>query len=89
MAYSSTPYVGIAQEKMAATSKVYKWHVQNVCVRLVNSLYEPYQALSSASMGNRPLTLLESIAKVPDLQVAKMGKLSTFWLSSSFFSPPR
>ena len=38
-----------------------------------------------------PLTLLESIAKVPDRQVAKTGKSSIFWLSFflSFFSPPR
>jgi len=28
----------------------------------------------------RPLPLLESIAKVPDRQVAKMGKPSIFWL---------
>ena len=27
------------------------------------------------------LTSLESIAEVPDQQVAKMGKLSIFWLS--------
>ena len=32
-----------------------------------------------------PLTLLESIAKVPDHQVAKMGKLCIFDLTSSFF----
>ena len=32
-----------------------------------------------------PLTLLESIAKVPDQQVAKTGKLSIFWLPSFFF----
>ena len=29
-----------------------------------------------------PLTLLESIAKVPDQQVGKTGKSSIFWLSS-------
>ena len=66
----------------------------NVCVRLVNDLHEPYQALSSASMGNRTvtLTLLESIAKVPDRQVTKTGKInrlfSDFFFLSSFFSPP-
>ena len=38
--------------KMAATLKVRKWHAQNVCVRLVKGLHEPYQALPSASMGN-------------------------------------
>ena len=41
--------------------------------------------------GRGPLTLLESITKVPDRQVAKTGKSSIFWLSfflsssSSFF----
>ena len=42
MAYGSTPYVGMAPKKMAATVKVHKWHAQNVCVRLVNGLHEPY-----------------------------------------------
>ena len=32
-----------------------------------------------------PLTSLESIAKVPNRQVAKMGKSSIFWLSFFFF----
>ena len=32
-----------------------------------------------------PLNLLESIAKVPDWQIAKTGKSSIFWLLSSFF----
>ena len=32
-----------------------------------------------------PLTLLENVAKVPDHQVAKMGKLCIFDLTSSFF----
>ena len=41
------------EKKMATTLKVHKWHARNVCVRLVNGLHEPYQALSSASMGNR------------------------------------
>ena len=53
LAYSSTPYVGMTPKKMAATLKVYKWHARNVSVRLVNGLHEPYQVLSSASMGNR------------------------------------
>ena len=32
----------------------------------VTDLYVPYQALPSVSMSNGPLTLLESIAEVPD-----------------------
>ena len=39
MAYDSTPYVGMAPQKMAATLEVHKWHVWNVCVRLINCLY--------------------------------------------------
>ena len=52
MVYGSTPYVGMTPKKMAATLKVHKWHAQNVCVRLVKGLHEPYQALLSASMSN-------------------------------------
>ena len=48
-------------KKMVATLKVHKWHTWNVCVRLVEVLHEPYQALLSASMS---LNLLESIAEV-------------------------
>jgi len=32
-----------------------------------------------------PLEVLESIAEVPERQVAETGKSSIFWLSSSFF----
>ena len=52
MAYGSTPYVGMTPKKMAATIKVHKLHARNVYDRLVNGLYEPYQALPSASMSN-------------------------------------
>ena len=55
IAYGSTPYVGMTPNKMAATLKVHKWHARNVCIRLVNGLYEPYQALSSASMANKTI----------------------------------
>ena len=40
-------------EKTAATLKVHKCYARNVCVRLVNGLYEPYQALLNASMANK------------------------------------
>ena len=53
MAYDSMPYVGMTPKETAATLKVYRWHAWNDCIRLVNGLHEPYQALSSASMGNR------------------------------------
>ena len=55
---------------MAATLKVQKQHAPNVYVRLVNGLHEPYQALSFP-WATGPLTLLESIAKVPDREVTK------------------
>ena len=38
-------------------------------------------------MGKGPLTLLESIAEVPDQQVTKMGKSSIFWLLYFFLLP--
>ena len=67
---------------MEATSKVHQWHTHNFCIRLANSLYEPYQSLSSAPWAIGPLTLLESITKVPDQHVVKTGKLSfDFFLS--------
>jgi len=56
MAYGSTPYVGMTPPKNGGTLKVHKWHTWNVCVRLVKGLHEPYQALPSASMGNRIIT---------------------------------
>ena len=81
----STPYVGMALKKMAATLKVHKWHAWNVRVRLVKGLHEPYQALPSAYQATETLPSLESIAKVPDQEVAKTGKSSIFWLSFFFF----
>ena len=48
--------IGITKFIATATLKVHKWHVWNVCVRLVNGLHEPYQALPSASMGNGDIT---------------------------------
>ena len=59
MAYGSTPYVGMTPKKMVATLKVHKWHARNVCVRLVNGLYEPYQELSGASMANKTVNFAE------------------------------
>ena len=55
-------------------------------VRSVKDLHQPYQALLSASMGNGTITLLESITKVPDRQVAKTGKSSIFFFLSSSLS---
>ena len=37
MVYSSTPYVGMAWEKMAVTLEVHKWHAPNVCITLIES----------------------------------------------------
>ena len=44
MADGSMPYVGMALKKLVATLKVHKWHVRNVCVKLVKGLHESYQA---------------------------------------------
>ena len=55
MAYGSTPYIGMTPKKSGSHIKSYKWHARNVCIRSVNGLHEPYQALSSSSMGNRTI----------------------------------
>ena len=83
MAYSSMPYVGMAQEKMAATLNVHKWHTWNVCVRLVKGLYEPYQSLSSASMSNRAVNFFGKYRWKTRLASPKTGKSSIFWLRCS------
>ena len=57
---------------------MHKWQTQNVKIKLVDGLCEPYQSLSSASITNGIINLLESIAEIPDRQVAKTGKSSTF-----------
>ena len=53
MAYGSTPYIGMAPKKNGGHIKSAQMTRSNVCIKLVNGLHEPYQALSSASMGIR------------------------------------
>ena len=48
------PYVGMALEKNGGHIKS-ALHTWNVCVRLVKGPHELYQALPSASMGNRTI----------------------------------
>ena len=62
MASGSTPYVGMAPKKLAATLKVHKWHNQNVSVRLVKGLHDSYQALLSASMGNETINFAGEVS---------------------------
>ena len=57
MVYGSTPYVGMAPQKMVVTLKVHKWHAWNIRIRLVRGLHEPYLPLPSASMGNGTFNL--------------------------------
>jgi len=52
MAYGSTPY-RMTPEKHGSHMKSAQMTSRNVCVRLVNGIHEPYQPLSSPSMGNR------------------------------------
>ena len=70
MAYGSTPYVGMAPKKMAATLKVRKWHARNVDVRLVKGFHEHYQALLSTSMSNGTVRC----AGVEELSVGMVSK---------------
>ena len=77
MAYGSMPYVGMAPKNNGGHFKSAQWHTQNVCVRLVKGIHEPYQALLECFHGQREHYLRW---RVPGQQVAKTGKSSTFWL---------
>ena len=57
MAYGSTPYVLDDPGKNGGHIKSAQMTHSNVCVRLINSLYEPYQSLLSTSMSNRTVNL--------------------------------
>ena len=83
MAYGSTPYVGMTRKKNGGHIKSAQMTRSKCLHRSVNGLHEPYQALSSTSMGNRTVNLLESIAKVPDWQSLKRAKSSSSSSSSS------
>ena len=78
MAYGSTPYVGMTPKKNGGHIKSAQMTRSKCLHRSVNGFHEPYQALSSTSMGNRAVNLLESIAKVPDRQSLKRAKSSIF-----------
>ena len=82
MVYGSTPYIGMTPPK--------KWRPLALKVHKINDTLEMsaldhsaasmspirhYRVLPSAT---GPLTSLESIAKIPDQKVAKMGKSSIF-----------
>ena len=82
MAYGSTPYVGMTLKKNDGHIESCKWHARNICVRSVNVLHEPHQALSSGSMGDKTINFAGKHRKSTDRQVAKTGKSSIFWLSS-------
>ena len=78
MAYGSTPYVGMTPKKNGGHIKSAQMTRSKCLHRSVNGFHEPYQALSSTSVGNRTANLLESIAKVPDRQSLKRAKSSIF-----------
>ena len=52
MAYGSTPYVGMIPKINGGHIKSAQMTRLKLYVRLVKGLYEPYQALPSASMSN-------------------------------------
>ena len=68
---------------MAATLKVHKLHTQNVCVRLVNGLHEPYHTLLSASMNPWATGLLALLKTLLKYQTGKSLKRANR-LSSNF-----
>ena len=87
MAYGSTPYVGMTpKKKKAATLKVHKWHARNSALDWSNGSISHIRHYRVLPWATGTLPSLESIAEVPDWQVAKTGKSSIFWLSSSFLS---
>ena len=64
MAYGSMPYVGMAPKKNGGHIKSAQMTLlkcqcidNTVNVRLVKGFHEPYQALSSASMGNGTINI--------------------------------
>ena len=92
MAYGSTPYVGMTPKKNGDHIESAQMTRSKCLHRSVNGFHEPYQALSSTSMVNRTVNLLESIAKVPRPAIAKTGQivylLTSSSSSSSSFPPP-
>ena len=72
MAYSIMPYVWmVPKKKYGGHIKSAQMTRSNVDTRLVKGFHGHYQALSSASMSNGTLNLLETITEVPHLQVLK------------------
>ena len=77
MAYGSTPYVGMTPKKNgghieSATNDTLEMSALDQSTASLSHIRH-YRVLPWAT---GPLTLLESIAKVPDGQVAKTGKSS-------------
>ena len=84
MEYGSTPYIGMAPKKWLPHCMCTKWYVQNSALDLVISFCGLYTCHSRVfSTVTRLLTLTESIAEVPNRQVAKLANRS--FLLSSFF----
>ena len=84
MAYGGTPDVGMAPKKNGSHIKSAQM-TRSKCLRYISqwppwAIIRHYRVLPWAA---GPLTSLESIAKVPDRQVAKTGKSSTDFLLSS------
>ena len=79
MAYDITPYVGMTLKKNGG-------HIESVQMTRLSALDQSTASMSPIRhcwvlpWATELLTLLESIAKVPDPQVAKMGQSSIFWL---------
>ena len=86
MEYGSTPYVGMAWgKKWPPPITCTKSYVQNSALDVIMKLYEPYQSFSSVSLATILLVLLETMAGVPQRQVAKreIVLLLSFFLSST------
>ena len=83
MEYSSTPYIEMAPIKMAAPLYVYKVICSKLCPRLTFVDHTCHSRVFSTV--TRLLTLTESIAEVPNRQVAKPANRFQLSFLLSFF----
>ena len=61
MEYGSTPYVGMAREKMVAPHNTYKLYVQNSALNIVIGFYEPYHHILSVFISNQTVSVARNL----------------------------
>ena len=81
----STPYIGMARKKMAAPLYVYKVTCSKLCPKLSHKLLWTKPVILQCFNSNKTVTLSESIAEVPNREVAKLSNCHNS--SFQFFLP--